>query len=283
MNFLTAALWISLSLWTGAALAQHEQHRQHRPTPPKQQSADAAQSEREHVAPEPPTREIHDMSYRDMVDMMGMDDTKRFFRTVIDELDWRDSDTGTVFAWDAYARYGGDYNKVWLKTEGQRSGEVTEEASIELLWDRILNRWWSIQSGARHDFGAGPSRNWLGAGIQGLAPYFFEIEATTYFGEQGRTAARLRAEYELLLTQRLILQPAIELNAYGKDDPANQIGSGLSDFELSLRLRYEFHREIAPYIGAAWVNHTGETANLLQSTGAESSDLQLIAGIRLWF
>jgi len=295
MKRLPAALCTLTLLWTSTALAQHEQHRQHEqhkqqshshqhpPGPADKTHADPSQSEREHIAPDPPQHQMHDMPYKAMADMMGMDDTKRFLRTVVDELDWRDGDGDNAIAWDAYARYGGDYNKVWLKTEGERSDGAIEHASVELLWDRVFSRWWSVQSGARHDFGEGPSRNWLGVGVQGLAPYFFEVEATAYVGDGGRTAARLRVEYELLFTQRLILQPAIELNAYGKDDPANRIGSGVSDLEASLRLRYEFRREFAPYIGAAWVRHLGRTAGLMRAAGDESSDLQLLAGIRFWF
>ncbi len=118
--------------------------------------------------------------------------------------------------------------------------------------------------------------------MQGLAPYFFQIEATAYFGDAGRTAARLRAEYELLLTQRTVLQPQLELNAYGKDDPQRDIGAGVSDVQLGLRLRYEIRRECAPYIGIAWFRRLGRTADLVRDAGQDPSVLQLVAGIRFW-
>jgi copper resistance protein B len=151
------------------------------------------------------------------------------------------------------------------------------------LWDRIFSRWWSWQAGVRHDFGNGPSRNWLALGVQGLAPYWFDIEATAYVGDAGRTAARLQAEYELLFTQRLILQPEFELNAYGKDDPERQIGAGLSDLQLALRLRCEIRREFAPYVGIVWQRSLGKTADLVRAAGEDPSVLQMVAGVRFWF
>jgi copper resistance protein B len=223
------------------------------------------------------------MTYRTMADMMDMDDEARIGKVLLDQLDWRDADRATAFAWDVQSYYGTDYNKLWLKTEGERASGTTDDARVEVLWDRIATRWWSTQAGVRHDFGAGPSRDWLAVGVQGLAPYFFEIEATAYIGDAGRTAARFKAEYELLFTQRLILTPELELNLYGKDDPARRIMSGLADAELSLRLRYEIRREIAPYIGVAWVHRLGRTADLARAAGEEPRDLEALAGIRIWF
>jgi len=175
-----------------------------------------------------------------------------------------------------------DYNKLGFKTEGVQVGNVTEDARAELLWDRIFSRWWSAQAGVRHDFAAGPSRNWLALGVQGLAPYFFHIEATVYAGDSGRTAARFRAEYELLFTQRVVLQPLFELNAYGKDDPERHIGAGVSDLQLGLRLRYEIRRECAPYVGVAWLRSLGKTADLVREAGEDPSVVQFVAGIRFW-
>jgi copper resistance protein B len=222
------------------------------------------------------------MSYATMAELMTMDDTAPYTKVLIDQLDWRDMNGGDAFAWEAQAFYGTDYDKALLKTEGERT-EGTTHARAELLWDHIFNRWWSVQGGVRHDFGAGPSRDWLAIGVQGLAPWFFEIEATAYIGDAGRTAARFEAEYELLFTQRLILQPSVELNLYGKDDPERAIGSGLSDAQVALRLRYEMRREVAPYVGIAWVRRFGHTADLARASGEDASDLQALAGIRFWF
>ena len=242
----------------------------------------AAPGDTSHIAPAPPETPIHDMSRREMTRMMEMNDAAALGKLLVDQLEWRDGDGTSGPAWDAQAWYGTDYNKLWFKTEGVRLEGTTEDARAELLWDRIFSRWWSAQAGVRHDFGTGPSRNWLAVGVQGLAPYFFAIEATAYVGDAGRTAARFRAEYELLFTQRLILQPELELNAYGKDDPERQIGAGFSDLQLGLRLRYEFHRELAPYLGVAWLRRLGKTADLVSASGQDPSVLQVVVGIRFW-
>jgi copper resistance protein B len=185
-------------------------------------------------------------------------------------------------AWDGRAWYGNDYDKLMLKSEGQRlDGEY--EGDAELLWDRVVSRWWSLQVGVAHDFGEGPSRTWAAVGVQGLAPYWFEVEATLYVGEEGRTAANFSSEYEMFLTQRLVLQPKLELNLYGKDDVRNGIGSGLSDAELGLRLRYEIRREFAPYMGVLWSRLFGGTADLNRDRGGDDSEVQFVAGVRAWF
>ena len=166
--------------------------------------------------------------------------------------------------------------------EGERvAGDWNGRA--ELYVDRVLARWWSLQAGVRHDFNEGPSRSWLGFGVQGLGPYWFEVEAAAFVGEQGRLAAIFSGEYEILLTQRLILQPKLEFDLYSKDDSENGIGSGLADSQLALRLRYEIRREFAPYIGVVWTRRYGETADLARGQAADTSDLQFVAGLRVWF
>jgi len=128
-------------------------------------------------------------------------------------------------------------------------------------------------------------RPWTDAhvGVEGLAPYWFDTEATFYVGEQDRTAARLKAEYDILLTQRLILRPEAEANLYGKSDPARQVGSGLSDLDAGIRLRYELRREFAPYVGLAWTRLFDATAGQARAAGADTSDIQVVAGLRIWF
>jgi copper resistance protein B len=244
--------------------------------------ATAGEPESNHVPPDPPTTELHDMSQSEMARMMQMNDASTLGKLLIDQLEWRHGDGDDGPAWDAQAWYGTDYNKLWFKTEGVRVGEVTEDARAELLWDRIFSRWWSLQAGARRDFGNGPPRDWLALGVAGLAPYFFNIEATAYVGDAGRTAARFRAQYELLFTQRLILQPALEVNAYGKDDQERHIGAGFSELQLGLRLRYEVRREFAPYLGIAWLRSLGKTAELVREAGEAPSVLQIAVGVRFW-
>jgi copper resistance protein B len=224
-----------------------------------------------------------EMSYKEMAALMQMDDTHRFGKVMLDQLEWRDAQEGGAVAWDAEGWYGGDYNKLWVKTEGERVKGVSSGVSTELLFDRVIARWWDMQAGLRQDLGKGPSRTWIALGLQGLAPYWLDVETTLYVGEQGRLAARLKADYDLLLTQRLILQPYGEANFYSKSDPGRQLGSGLSDLELSLRLRYEVRRELAPYIGVGWFKRFGSTAGLARAAGEGSDELELVAGVRIWF
>jgi copper resistance protein B len=236
----------------------------------------------EHVAPDPPRTQVHDMPYREMADMMGMDDRRRFGKLMLDRLELQDAGE-SAFAWDGSAWYGGDLDKLWLQAEGERTQGTTAESRLELAWDRIVTAWWSLRAGARHDGGAGPSRNWLGLGLAGTAPGFYEIEASVYYGEQGRSAFRLTTAKDFLLTQRLVLQPELELQAYGRDDPARLVGAGLSDLKLGLRIRYELRREIAPYLGLRWVEHFGDSADLHRAAGQDPQELLWIAGIRAWF
>lgn len=242
-----------------------------------------AGDESRHVPPTPPQVPMPDMPHGSMTEMMGMDDASRIGMVLLDRVEWRNAADGDAGAWEGHAWYGGDYNKFWFKTEGVRTRGQTEDARVELLWDRIVARWWSLQAGLRQDFGAGPPRSWAAVGAQGLAPYWFDIEATLYLGDGGRSAARFQADYELLLTQRLILQPELELNLYGKRDAQRGLGSGLSDLDLSLRLRYEFRREFAPYIGIVWSRAFGETADFRRAGGEGISDTRFVAGLRIWF
>jgi copper resistance protein B len=244
--------------------------------------AEDRSSENAHVPPDPPQHFMGDMSKERMIELMQMDDDAPYGKVLLDQLEWRDAKSADAQAWEFDAWYGDDYHKIWLETEGERV-ESEEQGRVELMWDRIISPWWSFQTGVRRDFGQGPSRTWLDLGIQGLAPYFFDIDAAIYIGEQGRTSARFSGEYDILLTQRLILQPELELRAFGKDDPQNGIGSGFSDLELGLRLRYEIRREFAPYVGLHWERKFGRTADLTRDAGDDPDELMLVAGLRAWF
>jgi copper resistance protein B len=263
------------------SLAAEQDHSQHGQATQVEQSSSTRKTA-PHVPPDPPQHPMRDMSEEEMIELMEMNDTSLFLFARADAFEWRNASEGDAFSWDVQGWYGGDYTKLWAKSEGDaRNGE--SESRNELLVDRVIARWWSVQAGVRHDVNEGPSRTWLALGIEGLAPYWFEVEATIYVGEQGRSALRVATEYDLLLTQRLVLQPEIEFNVYGKTDEANLIGRGLSDAEASLRLRYEFRREFAPYVGLAWHTRFGETADLIQEAGHDRSELQWLAGVRWWF
>lgn len=194
-----------------------------------------------------------------------------------------DTDHGSGQAWEADGWYGGDIHRLWLRSEGERSEGRTGAANLELLYGRSVSPWWDVVAGIRHDFAPGSSQDWLAVGVQGLAPYLLEVSATAYLGESGRSMLGLEVEYELLLTNRLILQPMIEATVHGKADPARGIGSGLSTVEAGLRLRYEIHRRFAPYVGVVHERAFGDTAGLRRAAGAGARDTHLVAGLRFWF
>ncbi|MEW5835702.1 MAG: copper resistance protein B [Pseudomonadota bacterium] len=185
--------------------------------------------------------------------------------------------------WELHGWYGNDDDKLLLRSEGERTRSRVSEGDVEALWSHAVAAYWDTTLGVRHDLGDGPRRDWLAVGVRGLAPYWFEVDATAYVGPSGRTAARLRADYEVLFTQRLILQPELEASLYGRDDPQRGIGRGLSDLQLGLRLRYEIRREIAPYVGVQWVRRMGRTADRVRADGGPVTDRQLVAGVRVWF
>lgn len=213
-----------------------------------------------------------------------MADEHLFASVLVDRLEWAHASGSNAAAYEAQAWFGTSYNKLVLKAEGEASKGKLHEARTELLWGHAVASYWDTQLGIRNDAGSGrPARNWLAFGVQGLAPYWFEVDATAYVGTSGRTAMRLSAEYELLLTQRLILQPRIEANLYGKNDPAVGIGSGLSSGTVGLRLRYEFSREFAPYLGVERYQAFGNTADMIRASGGRAGETRFVAGVRLWF
>jgi copper resistance protein B len=197
-----------------------------------------------------------------MMAVMQMDDQEPVGRLLIDQWEFRDGDGVYAGVWDAQARYGNDYDKLVVRTEGDWQSGLSAQGRVDLLWDRIATRWWSVQAGARYDFGNGPGKGWAAVGFAGLAPYWLDVEATFYVGEAGAVAARFKTQTDLLLTQRLIMQPEIELNAYSRADPAREQKAGLSDAQAGLRVRYAIQRDFAPYAGVAWVQRSGATTQL---------------------
>ena len=236
------------------------------------------------------------MSDAEMDRVMGMHEDPLLAMVKLDQLERGSGDGVRSTGWEAEAWIGHDFDKLWLRSDGERESGRTD-ARIEALWDHAFASFWDWQVGVRRDIGTdlrpprssldgfGASRgsslrNWAAFGVQGIAPYWFEIEATAYLGESGRSALRLRVEYELLLTQRLILQPEFEANLYGRRDPARAVDSGINDATFGLRLRYEIRREIAPYLGVVWKHSSGTYALQAQ---APANETQLVAGLRIWF
>lgn len=201
---------------------------------------------------------------------------------LFDQLEWQGANGGAQ-AWDAKSWIGTDMDRLWLRTEGEREDGRTESAFAEALYGRAISPWWDLLIGVRNDFRPGPERTWAAVGVQGLAPYKFDIEATAYIGESGRSHARIEAEYELLLSNRLIVQPQLEAELYGESDRRRRIGAGLSSVELGVRLRYEVGREFAPYLGVVWSRKFGDSADLSRADGEQVEDTRLVAGIRIWF
>lgn len=202
---------------------------------------------------------------------------------LVDRLEAVHTDDNTAAAYDLQASYGGPFNRAVLKAEGEADDGEIEEASTELLWSHAVAPLWNGQIGLRHDSDDGPDRSWLGVGIQGLAPYWFEVDVTAYLGEQGRGALNLEADYDLLFTQRWILQPRFEANLYTKDDPERGVGAGISDATLGVRLRYEIWREFAPYIGVEWGGRFGDTADYARTAELDTGETRGVAGVRFWF
>ena len=193
-------------------------------------------------------------------------------------------DGNSNLVWEAQGWVGYDLDKLWLKTEGHYDidNNQTEEFEFQALWSHAISPFWDIQAGWRHDF-EDTDRDYAVIGLMGLAPYWFEMDSAAFISEDGDISARLEAEYEMRFTQRLILQPRMELNYAFNDDMQAGIGQGLHKAHLGLRLRYEFKREIAPYLGIAWEKSFGDTAEMLQAAGKENSEASLVMGIRLWY
>jgi len=209
------------------------------------------------------------------------DEIYTFFRA--EEFGYRLGDQDS-FNWDAEGWIGGDDHKLWFKTEGERvNGSGVESTEVQLLYSRLIADFWDFQAGLRYDFKPEPERTFAVIGVQGLAPYWFEIDASAFISDQGDVSARFKAEYDLLLTQKLILSPLLEMNLAASSDEKRGVGSGLNDLELTLTLRYEVVREFAPYIGVSWERKYGQTADFARAEGEDIERTAFMAGVRFWF
>jgi copper resistance protein B len=205
-------------------------------------------------------------------------------KLLIDRAEYRVRDGEDGYLWDGLFWFGGDIDKLWIKSEGESSfGEPLEHGEAQLLWGHALDPWFDVQAGVRQDFGAGPGRTHLVLGIQGLAPYWFEVDAALFVSDKGELTARGEAEYDLRLTQKLILQPRVEFNLSAQDVPELGLGSGVTTAEAGLRLRYAITPQFAPYIGAAWERAFGETRGLRVAGGESSGGWSFVIGARSWF
>lgn len=295
-------LSIVLALTAAPALAQEVDHAAmgHHATPPTEEIDHAAMG---HDMPEnhgaavdadlpanaapinpipPITQADREAAFPDVAGHRVHDNSVHSF-WLLDRLEAWDADTGTGTAWEAMGWVGTDLDRLWLRSEGEHLDGTTESADIEVLYGRAIAPWWDLLAGVRHDFGEGPSQTFAAIGVQGLAPYKFEVGATAYVGQAGQTAATVEVEYETLLTNHLILQWMAEAELHGKDDERRGVGSGLGTVEAGLRLRYEFTRQFAPYIGVVRERAYGNTADLRRADGEDIDDTRLVAGLRIWF
>ncbi|WP_296718417.1 copper resistance protein B [Erythrobacter sp.] len=188
-----------------------------------------------------------------------------------------------LYLWDIQGYYGGPTQRLWFKSEGEGTfGENPEDAEVQALYAKAVAPFWDVQAGIRHDIG-GPDTTHAVIGVQGLAPYLFEIDTALFVSHRGDITARIEAEIDQRVTQRLILQPRMEANLSAQDIPVLGIGAGLDQIEVGARLRYEIRREFAPYVGIEQSWRTGRGADLARARGEDPSATSFVAGIRFWF
>ena len=203
---------------------------------------------------------------------------------LVDQAEFISGNEGDGFAWSAQIANGGDNDKLWLRSQGLKvSGErLDPETGVEALWWHAYSPFWGRTLGIRQDIGRG-AHTWLAVGIEGLAPYWFDVELTGYVSDAGHLAARLKASYDMLLTNRLIMTPSLDTNIFSKEQKERRLGSGISNLELGVRLRYEVQRKFAPYVGFAWERSFGGTADFKRAAGDPVTERRFVAGVRLWW
>jgi copper resistance protein B len=289
---LAAMLVGSLAALPAAAFAQHAHDGQVQPGTQKPAAKPAEEDHSAHTAPAPgeqPKEPIPPLTEADRkaafpegLDAHATHDRRLYAFVLFDQLEWQGGEEGGISI-DNKTWVGGDINRLWVRAEGESSAGRPENAQLHVMYGRSFSRWWDAVAGVRQDFKPGPAQTWLAVGIQGLAPQWFEVEATAYIGDEARTHFRFEVEYELLFTNRLILQPLFETEIYGKDDAIRRIGAGLSSIDAGLRLRYEFRREFAPYVGVVWHRAFFGSADFAREDGEEVGNTRLAIGIRTWF
>ena len=207
-----------------------------------------------------------------------------FLFLMADRLEYQTADDGAL-AWELQGYYGGDHERVWFESEAELDFGTDEfhEGDVSVKYGRAISPFFDFQAGIKQDFHAGPKRTYATVGVMGLAPYWFEVDSHIEVSNKGDIALNFEVEYELLLTQRLILQPVAEVSFQLQDVPEMELGSGLSELEAGLRLRYEVKREIAPYVGVNWHKTYGRTADIHRLEGESTSALTFVAGVRMWY
>lgn len=202
---------------------------------------------------------------------------------LFDQMEGRTNGPDNEFRWDGEGWVGSDMNRLWFKSEGFVEHGLATDGDQEALYDRPITAYFDAQAGVRYDLDSNPGRVWGAIGIEGLAPYFFQFAPTFYFSDRGYFAGRITGSYDLLITNRLILQPQVEINFYSKSQADRGVGSGLSEIDTGLRLRYEITRKFAPYIGFAYTGTYGDTASFTRQEGGNVNDPRFVFGARIWY
>jgi copper resistance protein B len=216
--------------------------------------------------------------------LQSMHGGQNFSQVIFNLAEYQVRDGRDAYRWDGGAWYGGDINRLVLKTEGEGNfGRSLERAELQALYARAIGPFTDFQAGIRYDFKPNPSRVYATVGFESLAPGFFDVEGALFLSSKGDVLGRVEGYYDQRITQRLILQPRLEAEFAAQDVPEDRIGSGLSDLELGLRLRYEVKREFAPYIGVSYERRVGRSARFAREDGEDASSTSLVLGIRTWF
>jgi copper resistance protein B len=191
---------------------------------------------------------------------------------------------GDGYRWEGEAWFGGDINRLVIKSEGEASvrGGV-DSGELQALYSRAVTPYFNLQAGVRQDFEPQPRRTYAVLGVEGLAPYWFDVQSALFLSDRGEVLGRLEGTYDVRLTQRLILQPRVETNLAAQSIPEIGVGAGVSDVELGLRLRYEIRREFAPYVGVSFEQKLGAGADFARSHGEDASQTSFVFGLRAWF
>lgn len=205
-----------------------------------------------------------------------------FAQVMLDIAELRVRDGGTGYGWEGEGWFGGDIHRLVVKSEGE-GGDRVDAAEVQALYSRAIGPYFNLQGGVRHDIRPTPTRTFAVLGVEGLAPYWFEVEAAAFVSTKGELLARIEGYYDQRLTQRWIAQPRAELNLSAQDIRDTGTGSGITAAELGLRLRYEITREFAPYVGVSWERTFGDTARVARARGDDSGGASIVAGVRAWF
>ena len=204
------------------------------------------------------------------------------FRVEFDQLEWQFVHGEPGQRWDSRSWIGGDINRIWIRTEGDAVDGVLDAAEAQVLYGRSFSRWWDVVAGVRFDARPEPSHTWFALGVQGLAPQYIDVQATLYIGDEGHVAARVELEHDMHVTQRLVMQPLVELSLSGKDDPDRGIGPGLSTAEVGFRFRYELKKELAPYAGVVWHKKLFGTGDYARQNNGDPGGWHIVTGLRFW-